>query len=44
VSFQEIIGQPVLIYDSLEQSTDTTTGSASPIPIHRRWNRLFHSL
>jgi len=44
VSFQELIGKPVLIYDSLEQSTDTTTGRASPIPIHRRWNRLFHSL
>lgn len=41
VSFDDIIGRPVIIYDSQEQSTVDLTGNHAPGSHRVRWNRLF---
>ena len=43
VGFQDLIGKPLLVYDSVESSTANEPGS-SPVPSRRRWGRLFHLL
>jgi signal peptidase I len=40
----DVIGTPRLIYDSVDQSTDQIAGNTSPLPRHRRWDRLFKLL
>ena len=44
VSFQDFIGKPVLVYDSLDQSTEIAPGNSSQAWPRRRWGRLFHLL
>ncbi|HEV2690405.1 MAG TPA: signal peptidase I [Bryobacteraceae bacterium] len=44
VGAQDLIGKPILIYDSLDQSTEEASATGYPARLSRRWNRLFKIL
>jgi signal peptidase I len=41
VSDGDLIGKPLMIYDSIDQSTDQLTQPGATGPHHVRWNRIF---
>ena len=41
VSSSELVGKPLMIYDSIDRATDTALGPNQDWLGHRRWERLF---
>jgi signal peptidase I len=41
ISSSDVIGKPLLIYDSVDQTTEDVTNGKQAGPHRRRWGRLF---
>lgn len=44
VDFNDLLGKPLLIYDSEDESTQEASSGKSSQPRHVRWDRIFKRL